>query len=98
MVARAPRRAHQGERRVDGRVELRLALDARRHQTPGVESHEDPYIVSGNGEPLEPGFAFSVEPGIYLPGAHGARIEDIVVCTESGADRLNVTTRELVVV
>ncbi|MGI5272009.1 M24 family metallopeptidase [Nonomuraea sp. CA-218870] len=64
----------------------------------GVEGHEDPYIVAGNGEPLEPGFAFSVEPGIYLPGAHGARIEDIVVCTESGVDRLNVTTRELVVV
>lgn len=64
----------------------------------GVEGHEDPYIVSGNGEPLEPGFAFSVEPGIYLPGAHGARIEDIVVCTESGADRLNVTTRDLVIV
>ncbi|MDA0634319.1 Xaa-Pro peptidase family protein [Nonomuraea sp. MCN248] len=64
----------------------------------GVEGHEDPYIVAGNGEPLEPGFAFSVEPGIYLAGAHGARIEDIVVCTESGVDRLNVTTRELVVV
>ncbi|HLU74374.1 MAG TPA: Xaa-Pro peptidase family protein [Nonomuraea sp.] len=64
----------------------------------GVEGHEDPYIVSGNGEPLEPGFAFSVEPGIYLPGSHGARIEDIVVCTESGADRLNVTTRDLVIV
>ncbi|MFG1946475.1 M24 family metallopeptidase [Nonomuraea sp. NPDC048826] len=64
----------------------------------GVEGHEDPYIVAGNGEPLEPGFAFSVEPGIYLSGAHGARIEDIVVCTESGVDRLNVTTRELVIV
>ncbi|WP_261808523.1 Xaa-Pro peptidase family protein [Nonomuraea sp. C10] len=64
----------------------------------GVEGHEDPYIVAGNGEPLEPGFAFSIEPGIYLQGSHGARIEDIVVCTESGADRLNVTTRELVVV
>ncbi|MDA0644075.1 M24 family metallopeptidase [Nonomuraea ferruginea] len=64
----------------------------------GVEGHEDPYIVAGNGEPLEPGFAFSIEPGIYLQGSHGARIEDIVVCTDSGADRLNVTTRELVVV
>ncbi|MFC5817935.1 M24 family metallopeptidase [Nonomuraea harbinensis] len=64
----------------------------------GVEGHEDPYIVAGNGEPLEPGFAFSIEPGIYLQGSHGARIEDIVVCTESGADRLNATTRELVVV
>ena len=49
----------------------------------GLETHEDPYIVSGNTEPLRPGHAFSVEPGIY-PGPHGARIEDIVVCTDSG--------------
>ena len=64
----------------------------------GVETHEEPYIVSGNAEPMEPGFAFSVEPGIYLPGRHGARIEDILVCTESGGERLNVTSRELVIV
>src|SRR5262249_56417986 len=49
----------------------------------GLEAHEDPYIVAGNTEPLAPGMAFSVEPGIY-PGPHGARIEDIVVCTEDG--------------
>ena len=47
----------------------------------GLESHEDPYIVEGNDHGLEPGMAFSIEPGIY-PGPHGARIEDIVVCTE----------------
>ncbi|MFG1695064.1 M24 family metallopeptidase [Nonomuraea sp. NPDC049309] len=64
----------------------------------GIETHEEPYIVSGNGEPMEPGFAFSVEPGIYLPGRHGARIEDIVVCTGDGFERLNTTPRELVVV
>lgn len=64
----------------------------------GIETHEEPYIVAGNGEPMEAGFAFSVEPGIYLPGRHGARIEDIVVCTESGGERLNTTTRELVIV
>ncbi|WP_246074421.1 M24 family metallopeptidase [Nonomuraea terrae] len=64
----------------------------------GIEGHEDPYIVAGNGEPLEAGFAFSVEPGIYLAGRHGARIEDIVVCTEDGVERLNNTTRELVVI
>ena len=64
----------------------------------GIETHEEPYIVSGNGEPMEPGFAFSVEPGIYLPGRHGARIEDIVVCTGDGFERLNNTPRELVVV
>ena len=63
----------------------------------GLETHEDPYIVAGNTEPLEPGMAFSVEPGIY-PGPHGARIEDIVVCTEQGYERLNQVTRELVVV
>jgi Xaa-Pro aminopeptidase len=61
----------------------------------GLETHEDPYIVAGNAEPLQPGHAFSVEPGIY-PGPHGARIEDIVVCTTSGCERLNTVTRELV--
>jgi Xaa-Pro aminopeptidase len=63
----------------------------------GLECHEDPYIVAGNAERLEPGMAFSIEPGIY-PGAHGARIEDIVICAEHGCDRLNNGTRELVVV
>jgi Xaa-Pro aminopeptidase len=63
----------------------------------GLETHEDPYIVAGNREVLEPGMAFSVEPGIY-PGPHGARIEDIVVCTADGYERLNNTPRELVVV
>jgi Xaa-Pro aminopeptidase len=63
----------------------------------GLESHEDPYIVSGNTLALEPGMAFSVEPGIY-PGPHGARIEDIVVCAADGAERLNNVTRELVIV
>jgi Xaa-Pro aminopeptidase len=63
----------------------------------GLEVHEDPYIVAGNREPLEPGMAFSVEPGIY-PGPHGARIEDIVVCTADGAERLNHSPRELVIV
>jgi len=61
----------------------------------GLETHEEPYIVAGNAEPLRPGNAFSVEPGIY-PGQHGARIEDIVVCTEDGCERLNTVTRELV--
>ncbi len=61
----------------------------------GLETHEDPYIVTGNSEPLRPGHAFSVEPGIY-PGPHGARIEDIVVCTDGGSERLNLVTRELV--
>jgi Xaa-Pro aminopeptidase len=62
----------------------------------GLETHEDPYIVAGNAEALEPGMAFSVEPGIY-PGPHGARIEDIVVCTPAGYERLNNVRRDLVV-
>ncbi|MEV7340657.1 Xaa-Pro peptidase family protein [Streptomyces sp. NPDC093544] len=63
----------------------------------GLETHEEPYIVAGNQLPLEPGMAFSVEPGIYLPGRYGARIEDIVICTEEGGERLNRTPRDLVV-
>jgi Xaa-Pro aminopeptidase len=63
----------------------------------GLETHEDPYIVSGNTEILEPGHAFSIEPGIY-PGPHGARIEDIVVCTADGVQRLNNAGRNLIVV
>jgi Xaa-Pro aminopeptidase len=63
----------------------------------GLDVHEEPYIVSGNALPLEAGMAFSVEPGIYLPGRCGARIEDIVVCTEDGVRNLNGGPRELVV-
>ena len=64
----------------------------------GMETHEDPYIVSGNAEPLRVGHAFSVEPGIYLEGQWGARIEDIVVCTDAGGERLNRSDRELYLV
>jgi Xaa-Pro aminopeptidase len=60
----------------------------------GVLTHEDPYIVRGNTRPLQPGMAFSVEPGIYLAGRHGARIEDIVVVTDTGVERLNRTSRD----
>ncbi len=62
----------------------------------GVETHEEPYIVEGNTTPLEPGMAFSIEPGIYLAGRHGARIEDIVVVTDDGVERLNTTDRDVV--
>jgi Xaa-Pro aminopeptidase len=64
----------------------------------GLEEHEDPWIVAGNDEPLEPGMAFSVEPGLYPQGRYGARIEDIVVCTPDGGRRLNRTSRDLRVV
>ena len=55
----------------------------------GAEAHEDPYVVSGNGTPLVAGHAFSVEPGIYLTGRFGMRLEDIVVATPDGPERLN---------
>jgi Xaa-Pro aminopeptidase len=64
----------------------------------GLEGHEEPYLVAGNGEPLPEGAAFSVEPGIYLEGRYGARIEDIVVCGPSGPVVLNEAPRELLVV
>ncbi len=64
----------------------------------GLEGHEDPYIVAGNGEPLDTAMAFSVEPGIYLEGRFGARIEDIVICGVDRPDVLNEMTRELLVV
>ncbi len=64
----------------------------------GLEGHEDPYLVAGNTLPLATGMAFSVEPGIYLPGQYGARIEDIVVCGPDGPIVLNEAPRELYVV
>jgi Xaa-Pro dipeptidase len=63
----------------------------------GLDVHEEPYIVGGNALPLEPGMAFSVEPGVYLDGEWGARIEDIVVLTDDGCERLNTRPRDLVV-
>ncbi len=64
----------------------------------GLEEHEDPYIVAGNRQGLVAGHAFSVEPGIYLSGRYGARIEDIVVATDSGPRPLNLASHDLTVV
>ncbi|MXW89467.1 MAG: aminopeptidase P family protein [Acidimicrobiaceae bacterium] len=64
----------------------------------GTEEHEDPYIVEGNREPLVAGNAFSVEPGIYVPGRWGARIEDIVVASPDGPDPLNRVDHRLAAV
>jgi Xaa-Pro aminopeptidase len=64
----------------------------------GLEGHEEPYLVAGNGEPLDVGYAFSIEPGIYLEGRYGARIEDIVVCGPDGPIILNEASRDLWVV
>ncbi len=55
----------------------------------GTRGHEEPYIVAGNKLPVEPGFCFSIEPGIYLPGKFGIRIENIVAATASGHDSMN---------
>lgn len=63
----------------------------------GLEVHEEPYLVEGNDLPLAEGFVFSDEPGVYLEGRFGVRIEDAVVCTADGGRRLNESTRELVV-
>ena len=64
----------------------------------GLSVHEEPYIVAGNDLPLQPGMAFSVEPGIYFPGQWGARIEDIVIVTADGAEPVNHRPHELMVV
>jgi Xaa-Pro dipeptidase len=61
----------------------------------GLETHEPPYIVAGNREPLEIGMTFTIEPGIYLPGRGGVRIEDDVVITKSGAQALTTFPRQL---
>lgn len=64
----------------------------------GLEGHEEPYLVAGNAEPLRPGMAFSIEPGIYFDGRYGARLEDIVVCGTDGPIVLNRAPLDLYVV
>jgi Xaa-Pro aminopeptidase len=64
----------------------------------GLETHEDPYIVAGNDRPLDEGMAFSIEPGFYVEGRYGARIEDIVIASGGGVLVANQRPRELVVV
>jgi Xaa-Pro aminopeptidase len=64
----------------------------------GMEEHEEPYMVSGNSLPIAAGHAFSVEPGIYIPGKWGMRLEDIVVATETGPMPMNKVNHSLVTV
>ncbi|MEV0847337.1 Xaa-Pro peptidase family protein [Streptomyces sp. NPDC049954] len=64
----------------------------------GVTTHEPPYMIEGESRELVPGMCFSVEPGVYLPGRFGVRIEDIVTVTQDGGRRLNRTSRELAIV
>jgi Xaa-Pro dipeptidase len=63
----------------------------------GLDVHEEPYMVSGNTLPLAPGMVFSDEPGIYLEGKFGVRIEDTVAVTDTGAVRLNSAPKDLTV-
>jgi D-alanyl-D-alanine dipeptidase len=64
----------------------------------GLTTHEPPYIVEGEEHLIEPGMCFSIEPGIYLPGRFGVRIEDIVAATDDGGRRLNNTSRGMRIV
>ena len=64
----------------------------------GMEGHEEPYMRSDNLQLLEPGMSYTVEPGIYLPGRNGVRIEDDMVVTENGCESLSDLPREIRVV
>ena len=64
----------------------------------GVTTHEPPYMVEGETQPLQPGMCFSIEPGIYIADRFGVRIEDIIAVTEDGGRRLNATTHEMQIV
>jgi Xaa-Pro dipeptidase len=64
----------------------------------GMEGHEDPYMRGDNQQLLEPGMAYTVEPGIYLPGRNGVRIEDDMLVTETGVESLSDMPRPIRVV
>jgi Xaa-Pro aminopeptidase len=64
----------------------------------GLDDHEPPYLTSDNRDPLQVGMTFSVEPGIYLPGRFGIRIEDTVLVTDNRGERLSHCTRDILVV
>jgi Xaa-Pro aminopeptidase len=85
-------------RRVLGDAHLADRFVHRTGHGIGMEAHEDPYIVAGNGTLLEPGHAFSIEPGVYFPKQFGLRLEDIVVMTTEGPRRLNNAPRDLAIV
>lgn len=85
-------------RRVLGEAHLAERFVHRTGHGIGMEAHEEPYIVADNNMRLEPGYAFSIEPGIYLRGEFGLRLEDIVVASPEGPRRLNNAPRDLAIV
>ena len=64
----------------------------------GLTTHEPPYMVEGETLPLQPGMCFSIEPGVYIAGRFGVRIEDIVTVTADGGRRMNSTSPEMQIV
>jgi Xaa-Pro aminopeptidase len=64
----------------------------------GLEIHEAPRVAAGQAQKLEPGMVITIEPGAYVPGKWGVRIEDVVVVTSSGCEVLAPTDKELVVI
>jgi Xaa-Pro aminopeptidase len=85
-------------REVLGAAELADRFVHRTGHGIGMEAHEDPYLVAGNATPLAAGHAFSIEPGVYVPGRFGLRLEDIVVAMPDGPRRLNEAARDLAIV
>jgi len=64
----------------------------------GLEIHEAPRVAKGQQEPLRPGMVITIEPGVYLPGQWGVRIEDMVVVTERGCDVLTPTQKDFTII
>ena len=64
----------------------------------GLEIHEAPRVAAGQTEILQPGMVITIEPGVYVPGKWGVRIEDMVVVTERGCEVLTPTSKELVAI